>query len=72
MTNLMHKFFNTFITILDPLRVHVSSNILLILMRSNCINTASGIITLGKWPSDAQVEKEVLYQPVHRMVTYQE
>jgi len=31
-----------------PLNVHVSSNILLILRTSNCINTASGIVTLGK------------------------
>jgi len=28
--------------------VHVSSNILLILRRSSCINTASGIVTLSK------------------------
>jgi hypothetical protein len=27
----------------NPIHVHVSSNILLILRRSNCINTASGI-----------------------------
>jgi len=33
---------------------------LLILRRSNCINTASGIVTLSKWPSGAQVEKELL------------
>jgi len=31
----------------NPLRAHVSSNILLIL-RSNCIHTASGIVILGK------------------------
>jgi hypothetical protein len=37
----------------NPLHVHVSSNILLILRRSNCINTASGIVTLSKWPSGA-------------------
>jgi len=30
----------------DPVHVHVSSNILLILRRSNSINTASGIVTL--------------------------
>jgi len=30
----------------DPLHVHISSNILLILRRSNCINTATGIVTL--------------------------
>ena len=33
----------------------VSSNILLILRRSNCINTASGIVTVSKWPFGAQV-----------------
>jgi hypothetical protein len=38
--------------------LHVSSNILLFLKRSNCINTASGIVTLSKWPSGAQIEKE--------------
>jgi hypothetical protein len=32
----------------NRLHVHVSSNILLILKRSNCINTASGIVTLSK------------------------
>jgi len=30
----------------DSLHVHVSSNILFILRRSNCINTASGIVIL--------------------------
>jgi len=29
--------------------LHVSSNILLILRRSNCTNTASGIVTVSKW-----------------------
>jgi len=32
----------------SPLHVHVSSNILLILRRSNCINTASGIVIHSK------------------------
>jgi hypothetical protein len=32
----------------NPLHVHVLSNILLILRRSNCINTASGIVTVSK------------------------
>jgi hypothetical protein len=48
MTNLMHKLFKY--TYYNPLHVHVSSNILLILRRSNCVNTASGIITVSKWP----------------------
>jgi len=43
-----------------PLHVHVSSSILLILRKSNCINTESGIVTLSKWPSGAQVQKELL------------
>jgi len=41
--------------------LHVSSNILLILRKSNCINTASGIVTLSKWPSGAQVENELQF-----------
>jgi len=55
MTKLMHKFFK-YIYYNPP---HVSSNILLILRRSNCINTASGIVTLSKWPFGAQDEKEL-------------
>ena len=43
----------------NPLHVHVSSNILLILRRLNCIHIASGIVTVSKWPSGAQVEKEL-------------
>jgi len=45
MTNLMYKFLYIYY---NPLHVHVSSNILLILRRSDCINTASGIVTLSK------------------------
>ena len=36
---------------------------MLIIRKSNFINTASGIVTLFKWPSGAQVERE-LSQPV--------
>ena len=54
LTNLTHNsfilYYNTFIR---PL--HVSSNVVLIIRRSNCINTTSGIVTLCKWPSGAQV-----------------
>ena len=34
----------------------------------NCINTASGIVTLCKWPSGMQVEQELLvtYQTLYR------
>jgi len=35
---------------------HVSSSTLLILMRTNCITTASGIVTLCKQPYSTQVE----------------
>ena len=35
---------------------HVSSSMLLILRRTNCITTASGIITLCKQPYSMQVE----------------
>ena len=37
-----------------------------------CINTASGIVTLCRWPSGMQVEKEVPSQPAYRTVTYRE
>ena len=42
---------------------------MLIIMGVNCIDAASGIVTLSKWPSGAQVERE-LSQPVHRTATY--
>jgi hypothetical protein len=32
---------------------------MLIIRRVNCIDAASGIITLSKWPSGAQVEREL-------------
>ena len=42
---------------------------MLIIRKSNFINTASGMVTLYKWPSGAQVERE-LSQSVHRTATY--
>ena len=33
---------------------------MLIIRRMNCIDAASGIVTLSKWPSGAQVERELL------------
>ena len=33
---------------------------MLIIRRLNCIDAASGIVTLSQWPSDAQVERELL------------
>ena len=50
MTNLMHNSFILLYFYYSPL--HVSSNVVLI-MRSNFINTASGIVALCKWPSGA-------------------
>ena len=32
---------------------------MLIIRRLNCIDAASGIVTLSKWPSGAQVEREL-------------
>ena len=34
---------------------------MLIIRRLNCIDGASGIITLSKWPSGAQVERELQF-----------
>ena len=39
---------------------HVSSSRLLILRRTNCITTASGIVTLCKQPYSMQVESGLL------------
>jgi len=38
---------------------HVSSSTLLILRRTNCITTASGIVTLGKQPYSMLVESRL-------------
>ena len=32
---------------------------MLIIRRMNCFDAASGIVTLSKWPSGAQVEREL-------------
>jgi len=40
--------------------LHVSSTIVLIIRRSKFYYTASGIITLRRWPSGAQVERGLL------------
>jgi hypothetical protein len=52
------QFFILFYVYYSPL--HVSSNVVLIIRRLNCTNTASGIVTLCKWPSGMQVEKFLL------------
>ena len=51
MTNMTHNSFILKYVYYSPL--HVSSNVVLIIRRSNCINTASGMVTLCKWPSGA-------------------
>ena len=42
---------------------HVSSSTLLILRRTNCITTASGIVTLCKQPHSMQVESGLPFVP---------
>ena len=42
---------------------------MLIIRRSNFINTASGIVTLCKWPSGMQVEQELLNLHTGRPLT---
>ena len=56
MTNLIHNCLILQYVYYDPL--HVSS-IVLIIGRLNYIDAASGIVTLNKWLSGAQVEREV-------------
>ena len=34
---------------------------MLIITRLNCIDAASGIVTLGKWLSGAQIERELIF-----------
>ena len=41
----------------------------LIIGRSDCIITASGIVTFCKWPSGAQVER-ILSQPVQHYIMF--
>ena len=50
---------------------HVSSSTLLIIRRTNCITTASGIVTLCKQPYSMQVDTCILYGCLQR-VTIQE
>ena len=53
MTNLTQNNFILKYVYYSPL--HVSSNVVLIIRRSNFTNTTSGIVTLSKW----QVEREL-------------
>jgi len=52
---------------LDP--QHFSSSTLLILRRTNCIITASGIVTLCKQPYSMQVESSALNLHTVRLFT---
>ena len=36
---------------------------MLIIRRSNCIDAASGFVTLSQWPAGAQVERELVTTP---------
>jgi len=51
MTNVTHNSFILQYVYYSPL--HVWSNVVLIIRRSNCTDAASGIVTLCKWPSGA-------------------
>ena len=57
-------FYNKFIICLYMFRALCA-----LIRRSKLYYTASGIITLCRWPSGAQVERG-LSQPVHRTATY--
>ena len=48
---------------------HVSSSTLLILRKTNCITTASGIVTLCKQPYSMQVESSALNLHTVRLLT---
>ena len=48
---------------------HVSSSTLLIFRRTNCITTASGIVTLCKQPYSMQVESCALHLHTVRLLT---
>ena len=49
---------------------HVSSSTLLILRRTNCITTASGIFTLHKQPYSIQVESGLHCSPLSTCILY--
>ena len=65
MTNLTHNFFILQDVYYSPL--HVSSNVVLIIRRSNFINTAPGIVSLSKWPTDMQVARELFFTGAYKL-----
>ena len=48
--------------------LHVSSNTVLIIRRSNCINTSSGMISLCKWLLDMPVLTGIPSSHLHRLI----
>ena len=58
-TNLKH-FFNLFIYFTS---LHVSSSKVLIIRRSNCINTTSGMVSLCKWLLGMSFSRELHFPP---------
>jgi len=69
MTNLMHNYVIEYVYYYDPL--HISSNSVLIISRSNCINTSSDIVfSVSDRPAcklctpDGQLQR-ILHQSVH-------
>jgi hypothetical protein len=64
-TNLTYNIFVLYyIYYVYYIPLHVSSSNMLIIRRLNCINTASGTVSLCRWPFGAQVAR-VLSQLVH-------
>ena len=53
MTKLTHNYFILYYVYYSPL--HVPSIVVLIIRRSACFNTASGMVTVCRWPSGAPV-----------------
>ena len=51
---------------------NVSSSTMLIFRRTNCIITASGIVTPCKWPYGMPVETVVRSQPAYCTADYRE
>ena len=70
-TNLMHNSFIFQQYMLHYTPQHVSSSTLLILRRTNCITTASGIVTLCKQQYSIQVEsgQSALHPHTVRLLT---
>ena len=55
----------------DSLRLRKLSAYMFIIRRLNCIDAASGIVTLSKWPSGAQVERVYVIQVFRQLALAQ-